>query len=206
MALRYYLSADFLLDFFAFVHAGHHEGSEQDANVLVMLALEERWRKEAEGIGNDSVGPDEEAAQTVTVTRESIPSLTSGVRLVPVDSESAAIIRRLRGENGCKRCPHESGLLCVHAGENERIDMSRLSVLASELLRLCNGVSTLGDICDAFSSTESGTLHGLETLTTMQICVSGLVMLAERGLVTFKNKSANSGQPEVEVVKALAMK
>jgi radical SAM superfamily enzyme YgiQ (UPF0313 family) len=205
MALRYYLSKDFIFDFLAFVRSSHHEGLEQDTDVLAMLGLEQKWRRKADDISEmfDNSGDIVPRISERIVTLESIPALSMGTRLVPITSEEAAVLQRLRGEVRCDRCPPAGEFLCVHSSDGASIEKSILPPLSCELLRHCDGVATLASICDRQALEGPAFPAGLGDLSSAQICIHGIVMLAEKGLVTFSRGSSAAEQPsqptEIEV-------
>src|SRR5581483_6129864 len=116
----------------------------------------------------------------MTVTLESIPALSPDTRLVPISPEQAAVLQRLRGEPECERCAPAGEFLCVHSTGDESIEKSMLPPLSCELLRQCNGESTLAEISDRLACGSPAFPAKLGALSPAQICFSGIVLLAEK--------------------------
>ena len=188
--LRYYLSADFIREFFDFVSSRYLSNRSGDRDVRRMLAFEVKWRSVADRMVKASLQAKNStpARLQIVITLESVPVLAPGVHLVPIDDEEAGTIHRLRASEGPRQDAthiHHREFLCVHSSDGIRIDVSRLSPLSSSLMALCDGQSNMETACNRFTSEVCLPWPMLEALAPEQICISGLVMLAERGLVTF---------------------
>lgn len=196
-AFRYYLSAVFIRDFFDFVASRYLGRHPQDAAVLTMLAFELKWREAAHRIQNVVLTRNGKASEpsAIRVTLDSVPMIAPGACLVPVDVEASRVIKQLRTKQKGDvdvGSPETYEYLCIRSTDDLRIDVLWLSPLSAELMTLCDGQSNLEELGRRFTARMRDPLPGLETLSLRQVCISGLLMLAEQGLLAFVAVEGNS--------------
>jgi radical SAM superfamily enzyme YgiQ (UPF0313 family) len=184
-AMKYYVEASFLEDLFLFLHT-HYLSGNGDARGLVraMLDYQIAWWTAAQEVKNLDAGSAASKSGPITITRDSVPTLSQRVRLVKVDAEASRAIHYLKTREEARE--GESSMpdyLCVQ-NVGSRVEASSPSPLSARLLNLCDGRSTVGDILTRFAFTAAET-NGLPGLSPQQICVGGLTTLGEQGLIEF---------------------
>jgi hypothetical protein len=189
IAMRYYVEERFLEDFFLFLRSCYlSESRDGRALVQTMLDYEIKWRAVAKELeeeieqgfrATESAGP-------VTITRESIPIVARGVRLLEIDAKACKAIHYLKtvGDGLETQGSSHPEYLCIQNVDGHRIEASTPSLLSARLLTLCDGRLTVGEIMNEFDlmGAETGTL---QSFTPQQVCVRGLAMLSEQGLIEF---------------------
>ena len=190
--MKYYCSTDFGQDFVYFLQV-HYQSQLSPCNSVArtMLDYEIKWRQSLRILPKRPLkgAAHAEIEHRVEVTLDLVPTLACDVCLVPIPPEVTDAIRQLKIEVRDDEGVRHSGpdFLCLHNHNivGECTEILELSPLSSLLLGLCDGQSTLEDICLSFAAKKIK-LKKLEDLTPRQICVSGLVNLAEQGLLSFR--------------------
>jgi hypothetical protein len=193
--MKYCFGMNFVQDFFEFLQSDylvHH--LPNDSSVQTILAYEIKWRDACKKLEQKLLSSTAEVERELQmeVTLDDRPILAHGVSLVPIDPEATRIIHDIKTKGGELPFPLDSDFLCLHTADGNSIDVLELSPLSSRLLGLCDGHSSIREICEQFSAT-SCPVSTIKTLTPKQTCAHGLVKLAERGLLSFMS-------PEIEPV------
>lgn len=180
--VEYYFGENFVQDFFDFLQARILTGDNKCTAARTMLEYEIGWREAVRKLALDSQDCPADGEPGGRITLQSIPKLAWGIGLLPVDVEASRVILQLKTKR--KAEPPGREFLCVRVAPGERIQIEKLSPLAAQLLTLCDGQSDLEEICRRFTANGAQT-KDFGTLNSQQVCIAGIIQLAERGLLKF---------------------
>ena len=187
---RYYTGLAFRDDFIEFVRECYSKQLGRAKRAIGTMAGYEAAldAAELEKVSDDlSTG----AAPPQALDSSAIPRVAEGVRLAELTSDYQRVIRCLRRKGDLRRIPPRPAVMATRQHPDKRVDVIHLSPLSAQLMQLCDGVLTVGEISDRF------VLKGkqLADIPPRKACLFGLELLRQQGLIVPSNVPAQEAVP-----------
>lgn len=186
-ARNYYASTDFSDDLISFAR-DHYSRIRASFPHLVrtMTSVEEALLSLRSNQPSAVAEPAIDTARTMSFEADAIPVIKETVRTVTVEGDYKRLVRCLRRKGRLDRIPYESTkLVLVRVGE--KIKVMQLNQVTCQLLCLCDGSRSAGQVANNFSTTKQ-----IEGVSTEKAGLYGLALLSQQGLIDIKSPSLNS--------------
>jgi hypothetical protein len=176
----YYASPAFHRDFLDFVRGRYLGRAGGPALALRTLVDYEAAFERADGDGAPASGePPPDADDGGLIRADTTPRPAAGIRVTRLGADYKRIIDRLRDARALHRVRRRAVTLVTREGADQRTEILQLSPLSSELLALCDGTRTVGDIATAFAQGRAE----IAGVPAAKACVVGVELLRRQGLV-----------------------
>jgi hypothetical protein len=123
--------------------------------------------------------PPEGLEEPNTLTMESLPYRAPDVRQIELDMDYREIVTNLRLARPLEGIHERNVSVVFVTPEPGKIEVRQLGALAADLLRLCDGKTTVGEMVNAMSRSESR----LREIPADKVCLFSLSCLYEWGLI-----------------------
>ncbi len=170
----YYRTPEFRDDFLRFAREHYLDGGrEPKPAVSAVLAFLEAWRRGREGSNRAAAG------STPPPAGGANPRIAEDVQVVELDFDFTAVLQYLRENRQVTALAAQPVALAMRRGARGRTEFLQISPLSAELLRLCDGTRSVGEITAQFAA-QGEIVAGVPPETA---CLFGLDLLRQQGLV-----------------------
>jgi radical SAM superfamily enzyme YgiQ (UPF0313 family) len=178
----YYANAEFRADFFRFV-SSQYIPAESKAPVAIAALCE----CELAALRHDGSGKNAWASNDAEerISLESYPHLLPGVSLIQLNVDYQEILQRLRQRRDLSDLPQSAVTLAVRRTEGKPVELLRLTPLSAELLQLCDGSRTVGEIAAEFLLRNMG----IAGIPPDKMCLAGIELLRQQRLVACSSQA-----------------
>ena len=171
---RYYCSREFRDDFLRFVREHYLDGGQEPKPaVSAVLAFLEAWRRDRDRVNSVAAG------NTAPRAGQTNPRMAEHVHVVELGFDFTAVLQHLRENKHVTALPAQPVALAMRRGARGRTEFLQISPLSAELLRLCDGTRSVGEITAQFAA-QGEIVAGVPPETA---CLFGLDLLRQQGLV-----------------------
>jgi len=187
----YYGKIEFCRDFLEFIKSSYIGPRAKTRRAL--SALVEYEVALAEDLDE---APAQESAQSVpqplALEPDLVPCLAEGVRLIQLEVDYKRMVRSLKRRGRLRRTSRHPVTIASRKSSQKpdqaKTDFLQLSPLSAQLLNLCDGLRTVKQISDLFSSS----VESIDGVSADKACVFGLEVLRLQNLIV---ASSENSQP-----------